>query len=48
MKNVKMDLAQLSQAAKTLDNKALSSVKGGAADPPPFGGRRKDPPPFGG
>ncbi|MFT4663319.1 MAG: bacteriocin-like protein [Polaribacter sp.] len=46
MKNVKMDLVQLSQAAKTLDNKAMASIKGGG-DPPPFGQRRGDPPPFG-
>jgi len=38
MKKVKMDLNQLSKSIKSLDNKSMSTIKGGLAsgDPPPF------------
>ncbi|MFK7807087.1 MAG: hypothetical protein AB8F74_04720 [Saprospiraceae bacterium] len=46
MKKVKLNLAQISDSAKTLNNKSLTTIKGGLGDPPPFG-RMGDPPPFG-
>ena len=46
MKKVKLNLTQISLSAKALDNKSMTSIKGGIGDPPPFG-RVGDPPPFG-
>ena len=41
-------LASKLNATQVINKKRLTSIKGGASDPPPFGlGVKSDPPPFG-
>jgi hypothetical protein len=46
MKNISNFASKLS-ATQVINKKGLSSIKGGASDPPPFGLMVSDPPPFG-
>ena len=48
MKNSIKGFASKINATQVINKKGLSSIKGGASDPPPFGlGVVSDPPPFG-
>ncbi|MFT6319698.1 MAG: hypothetical protein ACJAT4_000615 [Granulosicoccus sp.] len=48
MNNTIKNFASKLNATQVVNKKGLSSIKGGASDPPPFGLKVKsDPPPFG-
>jgi hypothetical protein len=47
MNNTIKNFASKLSATQVINKKGLSSIKGGASDPPPFGLMVSDPPPFG-